>query len=259
MKVKWASTVAILCFLPAIAAAELHPDLNHVVIRGQQQNVYFIPAAKGASASKGTVLFSPGDGGWRGFAVSMAEHIAAAGYDTYGFDTHVYLSSFTTKESTLSPLDVMRDYGELIRHIQGGNPAPVLLVGWSEGAGLNVLAAAAADNAALIAGVIAIGLPTRSILGWRAADTMTWITKKLPKEPTFASSEFLAKLEVPFFVIHSRGDEFTPLSDAQQMFTLTKSPKRFVIINARNHRFDGARDEFFAQLINGLQWLRTNR
>src|SRR5512142_2391374 len=89
MKLKWASTIVILCSLPAIAAAELHPGLNHVAIRGQQQNVYFIPAVKGASGSKGAVLFSPGDGGWRGLAVSMAEHIAAAGYDTYGFDTHV--------------------------------------------------------------------------------------------------------------------------------------------------------------------------
>jgi pimeloyl-ACP methyl ester carboxylesterase len=259
MNLKWPNAAVILFFLPAIAAAELHPELNHVTIRGRQQNVYFLPAAKDPSGSKGTVLFSPGDGGWRGFAVSMAEHIAAAGYDTYGFDTHVYLSSFTTKESTLSPSDVMRDYGDLIRRIQGGSQAPVLLVGWSEGAGLDLLAAAAADNTALIAGVVAIGLPTRSILGWRAADTITWITKKLPNEPTFASSDYLAKLEVPFFMVHSRSDESTPLSDAEQMFTLLKSPKRFVVINARNHRFDGARDEFFAQLSNGLQWIQASR
>jgi pimeloyl-ACP methyl ester carboxylesterase len=257
MNLKWPSAAVILLFLPAMAAAELHPRLNHVAIRGQQQNVYFIPAAKDASGSKGTVLFSPGDGGWHGFAVSMAQHIAAAGYDTYGFDTHVYLSSFTTKESTLSPSDVMRDYGELIRHIRGEDHAPVLLVGWSEGAGLDLLAAA--DNAALIAGVVAIGLPTRSILGWRAADTITRITKKLPNEPTFASSDYLAKLEVPFVMVHSRGDEFTPLTHAEQMFTLLKFPKRYVVINARNHRFDGARDEFFTQLSDGLQWIQANR
>jgi pimeloyl-ACP methyl ester carboxylesterase len=259
MNLKWPSSAVILFFLPAIAAAEFRPGLNQVAIRGQQQNVYFLPAIKGASGSKGTVLFSPGDGGWHGFAVSMAQHIAAAGYDTYGLDTHIYLSSFTTKERTLSPADVMRDYGELIRDIQQGTRAPVLLVGWSEGAGLDLLAAAAADNTGLIEGVVAVGLPTRSILGWRAADNITWITKKLPNEPTFASSDYLAKVEVPFFMIHSRGDEFTPLSDAEQLFALLKAPKRFVVINAGNHRFGGARDELLAQLSTGLQWIQANR
>ncbi len=259
MKLKWPSAAVILCLLPATALAELHPELNHVAIRGQQQNLYFFPAAKVGSGSKGTVLFSPGDGGWRGFAISVAQHIAAAGYDTYGFDTRLYLSSFTTKENTLNPSDVMRDYGELIRLIQGKNRSPVLLVGWSEGAGLDLLAAVAAENTALIAGFVAIGLPTRSILGWRSADTLTWITKRLPKEPTFASSDYLGKLEVPFFMIHSRGDEFTPVSDAEQMFNLPKSRKRLIVLNARNHRFDGAHDEFFANLANGLEWIQANR
>jgi pimeloyl-ACP methyl ester carboxylesterase len=259
MNLKWPRVAVILVLLPAIAGAEGYPELTHLAIRGQQQNLYFLPAGKDASGSKGTVLFSPGDGGWHGFAVSMAQHIAAAGYDTYCLDTHVYLSSFTTKNSTLRPSEVMRDYGELIRHIQGRSHAPVLLVGWSEGAGLDVLAAAAADNRALIAGVVAIGLPERSILGWRAADTITWITKKLPNEPTFASSDYLAKLEAPFFMIQSRDDEFTSLADAEQMFTLVKSPKRYVVINARNHSFDGARDQFFAQLSDGLQWIQANR
>ncbi len=259
MKLKWPSAALILCLLPAKAVAELHPELNHVAIRGQQQNLYFLPAAKAGSESKGTVLFSPGDGGWRGFAISMAQHIAAAGYDTYALDTRVYLSSFTTKESTLSPSDVMRDYGELIRLIQGKNRAPVLLVGWSEGAGLDLLAAVSAENIALIAGVVAIGLPARSILGWRSADTLTWITKKLPKEPTFASSDYLGKVEVPFFMIHSRGDEFTPVSEAEQMFSLPNSRKRLVVINARNHRFDSARDEFLANLTHGLEWIQANR
>lgn len=259
MKLMWPSFAVILLLLPSIAGAQLRPGLNQMVIRGQRQNVYLLPSALGASHSKGTVLFSPGDGGWHGFAITIAQQIAAAGYDTYGFDIHLYLTSFTTKQGTLSPSDVMRDYGELIRSVQPGNHAPVLLVGWSEGAGLNLLAAAAPENNSLIAGVVAIGLPTRSILGWRTADNITWITKKLPNEPTFASSDYLSKVKLPFFMIHSRVDEFTPLSDAEQMFNLLESPRKFFVINARNHRFDGARDEFFSRLSDGLQWIQANR
>jgi pimeloyl-ACP methyl ester carboxylesterase len=257
MKLKWPSVAIILFLLPSIAGAQLRPGLNQIIIRGQRQNVYFLPAAQRPSPSKGTVVFSPGDGGWHGFGITIAQQIAAAGYDTYGFDIHLYLSSFTTKQATLSPSDVMRDYGELIRNV--GNHSSVLLVGWSEGAGLDLLAASAAENNSLIAGVVAIGLPTRSILGWRTADNITWITKKLPNEPTFASSDYLDKVEVPFFMIHSRVDEFTPLSDAALMFNSLKSPKKFVVINARNHRFDGARDEFFSHLRDGLQWLQAKR
>jgi pimeloyl-ACP methyl ester carboxylesterase len=259
MKLKWPNVAVILFLFLPTAGAQLRPGLNQMIIRGQRQNVYFLPAAQGASRSKGTVLFSPGDGGWRGFAITIAQQIAAAGYDTYGFDTHLYLSSFTTKQGTLSPPDVMRDYGELIRNVQPANHSSVLLVGWSEGAGLDLLAASAAENSGLIAGVVAIGLPTRSILGWRTADNITWITKKLPNEPTFASSDYLDKVKVPFFMMHSRVDEFTPISDAEQMFNLLKFPKQFVVINARNHRFDGAQDEFFSHLSDGLHWIQANR
>jgi pimeloyl-ACP methyl ester carboxylesterase len=255
---KWLRLAVVLLITPMFASAQLKPGLNHILIRGQRQDLYFLPATKNGVESKGTILFSPGDGGWRGFAVTMAQHMAAAGYDTYGFDVHVYLSSFTTSHGALNPTDVMHDYGELIRDLQASNHVPVILAGWSEGAGLNLLAASTSDNAGLIAGILAIGLPTRSILGWRTADTLTWITKKFPNEPTFASSDYLGKISVPFFMIHSRGDEFTPLGDAEQMFTLLKSPKQLVITNARNHRFDGGQDHFFAQLVEGLHWIQAH-
>lgn len=258
MRSKWPNLAVILLLLSSIAGAQLRPGLNQITIRGQRQNVYFLPAANAAPPA-GTVLFSPGDGGWRGFAVTIAQQIAAAGYDTYGFDVHLYLTSFTTKKGTLSPSDVAGDYGELIRNVQPRNNSPVLLVGWSEGAGLDLLAASAAENSSLITGVVAIGLPTRSILGWRAADNLTWITKRFPNEPTFASSDYLGNVKVPFFMVHSRADEFTPLSDAEQMFNLLKAPKKFAVIDARNHRFDDAHDELFSQLRVALHWIQANR
>jgi pimeloyl-ACP methyl ester carboxylesterase len=259
MSLKSHRAATILLFLPVIAAAQLHSGLNQIIIRGQRQNLYFLASENATSREKPRVLFSPGDGGWHGFAVSMAQHIAASGYDTYGFDTHAYLTSFTTKGSTLTPTEVMRDYGELIRDIQGDDHSPIILVGWSEGAGLALLATASHANAGLIAGVIGIGLPEQSILGWRTADTITLITKKLPKEPTFHSSDYLGKVAVPFFMIHARGDEYTSVADAAQMFSRLKGPKRFVVVDASNHRFDGARDQFFANLNQGLQWLQAKR
>ncbi len=103
------------CWLPLLAAGvlaglspapaqPLNAGKNAVTVRGQREDVYFHPAAGG---SKGTILFAPGDGGWRGLAITMAETMAGWGYDVYGLDTKRYLESFTSGSATLAETDVM--------------------------------------------------------------------------------------------------------------------------------------------------------
>ena len=76
------------------------PGKNAPVIRGQQQDVYFYPAQGGVKNAQ-KVLFLPGDGGWEGLALDIAEEMSKVGYDVYGFDTKRYLESFTTDAGTL--------------------------------------------------------------------------------------------------------------------------------------------------------------
>jgi hypothetical protein len=40
------------------------------------------------------------------------------------------------------------------------------------------------------------------------------------------------------------------------LFASAGSPKKYVLINASNHRFSGARDEFYAALGNAVTWMR---
>jgi fermentation-respiration switch protein FrsA (DUF1100 family) len=108
-----------------------------------------------------------------------------------------------------------------------------------------------------LAGLLAIGLPATNVLGWRISDTLTWITKRLPDEPKFQSAAYMAKIGTPFYMIHASSDEYTDVNTAKELFNAVKQPKQFVVVNARNHRFGGGREEFYQRLDEGLRWIQT--
>src|SRR5690242_15271847 len=103
-----------------------------LTLRGKTQDFYRLPAS---GAARGTVLYLPGDGGWRGFAVEMAKTMASWGYDVYALDTKQYLMSFTG-ERTLTADEMRRDMLEVAGQTKS---ARVLLVGWSQGAAMAAL------------------------------------------------------------------------------------------------------------------------
>ncbi len=235
------------------AAPPPAPGKNGFLLGGQRQDIYVYPSAAGAHDSKGAVLFAPGDGGWRGFAITIAKTMAGWGYDVYGLDTKRYLESFTG-QTHLAEADVISDFRAMAQWVRpsGG----VLLAGWSEGAGLGLLAAAGPENRNLWRGFVAIGLPEASFLGWRSIDDLTYITKKDPNEPRFVSLPWLPKLApVPFAMIHSDHDDFTSVAAAEKMFAAAAGPKKWWLISARNHRFDGGTERFFDALQGALAWL----
>jgi dienelactone hydrolase len=225
---------------------------NFIWLRGQAEDVYFYPA-------QGTVhrpvLFVPGDGGWRGFAVDLAQVMARAGYDVYGLDTKRYLESFTSKTS-LRETDVMSDFREIAMWTTEGQAAPISLVGWSEGAGLCLLGAASPQGKDLFNGLITLGLPEQNILGWRLADYLSWITKKTPNEPVFYSIDYISRLTpLRLWMLQSTRDEYVPLEKSRELFAVASEPKRFSAIEASNHRFDGNQTELFRLIVEGLRWL----
>ncbi len=248
--------LATLCLPKAFAQTslpEIKPGKNSVTVRGQRQKLYFYPGAGAAAHHK--VLFAPGDGGHRGFAVTIAGKLAAMGYDVYALDTKHYLSSFTGKTHLTEP-DVMGDFQQLADLVSGKSGEQITLAGWSTGAGLALLAAAAANKAGYD-GLIAISLGKTNILGWRWVDNCTYLTGKPAKEPVFQSDEYLPKIApLPVFVIQSSGDQFIPNEEAEALFVTTKRPKHFALIHANNHSFASNRAGFFDALQQGMQWIK---
>jgi pimeloyl-ACP methyl ester carboxylesterase len=223
-------------------------------IRDQSQDLYYYPAA--GTPSKGTVLFLPGDGGWRGLAVTFAKNIASWGYDVYGFDAKRYLESFTSGRTTLTEKEVTSDMRSIAGNVQRSSEDKVICVGWSEGAGLAVLATAPQENKNVFAGLVVFGLSDSNVLGWRLVDNLTYITKKEPNEPKFSALPYMSKISpLPFVMIQSSGDEYTSLAEAKRLFDAAREPKRFSLVEAKNHRFDGNQEEFFRVLREGLEWI----
>jgi fermentation-respiration switch protein FrsA (DUF1100 family) len=244
---------SMLVVLFAAEGQTLSPGKNKFTLRGKEQDLYFLPAKTAGQRPIGKILYAPGDGGWRGFAITQAKTMAGWGYDVYGIDTKRYLESFTGK-TNLTVSDVMADFHTLAESVD--KDGQVCLVGWSEGAGLELLAAAAEGNKKAFSGLVVIGLAEASLLGWRTADDLTYITKREPNEPHFPSAPYLPKISpLPFVMIHSDHDDYTSVDAAKKMFAEAREPKRFWLISARSHRFDGGTETFFRALRDGLEWI----
>lgn len=231
---------------------------NKFIVRGQQQEIYYLPAQGGGAHRK--VLYAPGDGGWRGFGVTIAEQMAAAGFDVYGLDTRTYLESFTTSAGALKPADIAGDYRQIANWIRQGSKERILLAGWSEGAGLGLAAAADASNREIFDGLVAIGMTELNILGWRWSDFTAEITKKVPNEPTFRSLDYTGQVApLALFMIASTGDEYVAQDATRRLFAAAHEPKRLAILKGDDHKFGGNTGEFFQTLREALNWIGQKR
>lgn len=227
---------------------------NTLTIRGVTQDIYHYPSSGQKLYRK--ILFVPGDGGWHGWAITLAQLMSSWGYDVYGLDTKTYLSGFTGGAG-IRETDVMSDFREIARWINREGGGRITLVGWSEGAGLSVLAAASAENKSAFNGLITLGLGDENVLGWCWKDDITYITKSRPNEPSFHAKAYIARIApLPFVMLQSSNDEYVSSDEARMLAAAAKEPKRISVIQARNHRFAGNTSEFYHQLCEGLQWIK---
>lgn len=239
-----------------VAVAEAASERTVMLdLRGQPQTLHLY----GAPGPRVTVVTS-GDGGWLGLGRDVAEHLADAGYFVVGFDAKAYLSSFTHGDRTLCVGDVPRDYAALVDFAARGGPPRTLLVGVSEGAGLSLLAATAPALQERLQGVVALGLPDKSELAWRFRDSIIYLTKGIPDEPTFSAREWVGRVApVPLAAIHSTHDEFVPLPEIRAILDEAREPKRLFVVEALDHRFSGGREGFERSLDEALGWIRAER
>lgn len=243
----WMCIIA-LSLLPVRAAA----DVLQVPVRGR---LFVLPHVAATGSQRAPVLFLPGDGGWHGFALTIASEMAASGYDVYGLDTRDYLEAFTGTP-VLSVAQVAEDLATMTAAIRQRSRSNVILVGWSEGAALVV--AAAALNPTAFCGVVAFGLPEQAALGWRLRDSLASLAGREPDEPQFQVAPLLARLQaIPITMIQATHDPFTAMDRARALFDRISAPKRLRFVEARNHRFDGGTNEFFAALEDGLAWVQA--
>ncbi len=247
---KLALVTTFLSLAPALAGAQ---DTEELTVRGREQTLRLYGRAEGLP-----VVVSSGDGGWVHLGPQVAEFLGTEGCFVVGVDSKGYLSSFTGGGETLRPEDVPGDFRVFADRARGGRDARVLLVGVSEGAGLSVLAASDPGLQPSLLGVIGLGLPDLNELGWRFRDSLIYVTKGRPQEPSFSAADRIPLLDaLPLAALHSTHDEFVPLSEAQRLVSLPGGPKRLWVIDAEDHRFSGKTAELRQRLLEAVAWVRA--
>jgi fermentation-respiration switch protein FrsA (DUF1100 family) len=250
-------SVLVITSLPFGAASGLRaasvgtPTPSAIVLAGHPQKLHLYGSPDGSP-----VILSSGDGGWVHLAPHMAEALAALGYYVIGFDAKAYLAAGTTATRALTPADVERDYGTLLGTVASGRRA--ILAGVSEGAGLSVMAAAAATNKPHVAGVVAVSLGDRNELGWRWKDSIIYVTKGVPNEPLFSATALMPLVApVPLAIIRATHDEFVPRQESDRLIAAAGSPSRAWTITASDHRFSDNEGGFDVTMAAAIAWINA--
>lgn len=210
----------------------------------------------------GTVFMGSGDVGWVGMAVDLSEFLSDRGYTVIGVNVRQYLAAFTDGKKTLTTAEPPGDYHSLFQFLsaRGLVTHPVFVSGVSEGAALAVLAGAGAGNRQWVNGVMTMGLPPSAELGWRWTDFTSWITKKDSNEPMFQPKEFVPAIApLPLCMIQSTKDEYVTEADYRAFERVARDPKKFVLIDASNHRFTDRRKELREQVLGCLAFMRDHQ
>jgi pimeloyl-ACP methyl ester carboxylesterase len=243
-----------ICAAMIVAVDATAQTTDTITLRGHTQTLRLYGQRGGHP-----VIVSSGDGGWIHLGPRVAEVLAARGHFVIGFDVKAYLESFTSGGSTLQPEDEPVDYKVLAEYAARGTIERPILIGVSEGAGLSVLAATDPRTRSAIAGVIGLGLPDLNELGWRWRDSVIYLTRGVPNEPTFSAATVAERVSPsPLAAIHSTRDEFVPLAEVRRVLDAAKEPKRLWVVKASDHRFSDNLPEFEQRLLEAIAWVRAH-
>jgi Bacterial virulence protein (VirJ) len=126
---------------------------------GEQIEVQLVRATT-AAGGRPLLLYATGDGGWGSVDRGLFQHLALWGYPLAGFSARRYLEHLGFEPTT--PLRVAGDYGALIafakKRLDLPADTPTVLVGFSRGSGLAVVAAGQSGLQPLLGGVLAVAL-----------------------------------------------------------------------------------------------------
>jgi dienelactone hydrolase len=240
--------------------ADVEREDRDVTVRGQLFRVHFYRPSKAGPAIP--AIYACGDGGWRGLAPRTAEQLAHMGFAVAGIDSKVYLREFSSLQNPVSVKQLAQDYVEVARALRDyatvDSATPVYVYGWSLGAGFAIAVGSDAQTRANWAGVVSIGLPKQNQLVSGVGGNHANLNVEANALYGFRSQDVLAQIApVPLVMIQSTSDTASPQKVGDMLFAVARDPKKYVLIKASNHRFSGAREEFYIALGDAVSWMRT--
>ena len=242
--------------------ADVVTEDRNVSVRDQQFLVHFYrPRGEGAALP---AIYACGDGGWRGLAPRTAEQLAHMGFAVAGIDSKVYLRAFSSLKNPLTIKQLAHDYADVAKELRSyarvDAATPVYVYGWSLGAGFAIAVGSDVETRANWAGIISIGLPKQNQLVSGVGGNYMNLNVESNELYGFRSEKVMAEIApVPLVMIQSTSDTASPAKVGTTLFATARNPKKYVLIKASNHRFSGAREEFYAALGDAVSWMRTTQ
>ena len=256
------------------ARAAPHQPMPHAVrefsapasIYGQDLTLHLASSPGRRNALSPLILYERGDGGWFGTAVGMYRTIAASGLNVVGFSTKAFMNIAQSRRSPVASGHIAEGYRVIVdtaRRALGLADAPVILTGWSRGASLAVLVAAHEPVGLRVRGVVAIGLAADEHLDVTsetdddgASSGAAAGTSRPARPGTFDVYSLIPRIAPRrCVVIQASGDGYLPAARARVLFGADSDLKRFVAIDAHNHRFDRGEKAFDDALEQAIEWV----
>lgn len=207
------------------------------------------------------LLFTTGDGGWRGKDLDLFRKLVALGYPIAGFSAPEYVNHLQGDADVTTPAHLAGDYAAIAGYARRVLKLPpqrrVVLVGVSRGAGLEVVAAGQRRLRGLLGGVVAIGLTKEEEhVHWFARPRR--FRRSGARPVMLAVYEYLPRLgALPLSVIQSTHDNYLPAAAARQLFGRDTDRRQFHAIAARNHSFSGARNAMYDAVRDSIAWIEA--
>ena len=178
-----------------------------------------------------------------------------------GVDSKVYLREFSSLKDPLTIGQLASDYTDIANALRPyarvDSATPAYVYGWSLGAGFAIAVGSDTATRANWAGIISIGLPRQNQLVSGVGGNHASLNIETNARYGFRSQDLIALVSpVPLVMIQSTSDTASPLKVSRFLFDTAKNPKQYVLIGADNHRFSGAREEYYAALGDAVKWMR---
>jgi type IV secretory pathway VirJ component len=208
------------------------------------------------------VIFATGDAGWMGASRQVFEHMAEKGYYLAGFDSRKAIAPNRDTGERMSIPDAGVALDAMFVHAKRALGLPEttreIVVGDSRGATMVIFAAAEKHLRAGVAGAIAIALT-------READYLR-APPPADRDPAIHVDDkgriqiypVLDRLDtIPIAVIQSTHDRYVPSAESRRLMGPDTSMRRLYEVKARNHGFDGGRDQLLKDLDDALNWIEA--
>ena len=208
------------------------------------------------------VVFATGDASWFGASGAIFAHLAEQGYYAVGFDSRTAVAPNRKTGERVGISDsaatLEATFARAKRALGLPENTPVIVTGDSRGAGMVVFAAAEPNLRKGVAGAVAIAL-TRESDYLRAPNPAT-------RHPGIQVDEkdrilFYPVLRLlapmPIAVIQSTNDRYVPSAESRRLMGPDTPTLRLYEVKARNHGFDGGRDELMRDLDDALKWIEA--